>query len=132
MLRFLLDEHISATVCSIVRERRSDILIESLLEWRGASLRGKDDDVVLTAASEAGFTLVSYDLRTIPPLLRVWAAQGRSHGGVVFSMRERTVRRTWPGLPRPLCGFGIACTRSNGGTALPLLRDPIPIDARAR
>jgi len=82
MLRFLLDEHISPTVCSIVRERRSEILIESLLEWRDGSLRGKDDDVVLTAAAETGYALVTYDLRTIPPLLQTWAAKGRSHQGV--------------------------------------------------
>ena len=72
MLQFLLDEHISPAVCSIVRERRSQVLIESLLEWRDGSLRGKDDHIVLAAAAEAGYALVTYDLRTIPPLLRIW------------------------------------------------------------
>lgn len=91
MLQFLLDEHISPTVCLIVRERRSQVLIESLLEWRDAVLRGKDDHIVLAAAAEAGYTLVTYDLRTIPPLLQVWAAKGRSHQGVVF-IDERTCR----------------------------------------
>ncbi len=91
MLRFLLDEHISAAVCSIVRERRSEVLIESLLEWREGSLRGKDDPMVLAAAAEAGYALVTYDLRTIPPLLWVWAAKGLSHQGVVF-IDERTCR----------------------------------------
>lgn len=57
MLQFLLDEHISPTVCSIVRERRSRVLIESLLEWRDAGLRGKDDHIVLAAAAEAGSPL---------------------------------------------------------------------------
>ena len=91
MLRFLLDEHISPAVCLIVRERSSEVVIESLLEWRDGSLRGKDDSVVLSAATEAGYTLVTYDLRTIPPLLQVWAAKGLSHQGVVF-IDERTCR----------------------------------------
>ncbi len=91
MLRFLLDEHISPAVCLIVRERSSGILIESLVEWREGSLRGKDDSIVLAAAAEAGYALVTYDLRTIPPLLRVWAAKGLSHQGVVF-IDERTCR----------------------------------------
>jgi len=29
-------------------------------------------------------TLVTYDRRTIPPLLKDWAEAGRSHGGVIF------------------------------------------------
>ena len=60
MLQFLLDEHISPTVCSIVR------------------------DIVLAATAEAGYTLVTYDLRTIPVLLHAWVAKGLSHNGVIF------------------------------------------------
>jgi hypothetical protein len=84
MLRFLLDEHISPDVCSIVRSRRSSIGIESIHEWRDGSLRGKDDDYVLRVAAESGYALVTYDLRTLPPLLREWAARGQRHQGVVF------------------------------------------------
>lgn len=91
MLRLLLDEHISPTVGSIVREQRAQMWIESLLEWRHGSLCGKDDHIVLTAAAEAGCTLVTYDLRTIPPLLQIWAAKGLIHHGVVF-IDERTCR----------------------------------------
>lgn len=91
MLQFLLDEHISPAVCSIVRQQRNHISIVSLLEWRGGSLRGKDDPIVLTQAAEAGFTLVTYDLRTIPALLQAWAANGVSHQGIVF-IDERTCR----------------------------------------
>jgi hypothetical protein len=102
MLQFLLDEHISPTVCSIVRERRSDILIESLTIWRDGSLRGKDDAVVLAIAAEAGYALVTYDLRTIPALLQAWAAKGLSHHGVIF-IDERTYRpRDFPGIAEAL------------------------------
>lgn len=69
MLRFLLDEHISSAVCSIVRRRRREVVIESVLEWQAGGMRGKDDDVLLNAAADAGLVLVTYDLRTIPALL---------------------------------------------------------------
>jgi hypothetical protein len=35
------------------------------------------------AAAER-LTLVSYDRRTIPVLLKAWIEEGRSHGGVIF------------------------------------------------
>jgi Domain of unknown function (DUF5615) len=104
MLQFLLDEHISPRVCSIVRERRSQVLIESLLEWQGGRLRGKDDPIVLAAAAEAGYTLVTYDLRTIPALLQAWAATGLRHQGVIF-IDERTYR------PQDFAGIGDALIR---------------------
>ena len=104
MLQFLLDEHISPTVCSIVRERRSQVLIESLLEWRDGSLRGKGDHIVLAATAEAGYTLVTYDLRTIPVLLHAWVAKGLSHNGVIF-IDERTCR------PQDFAGIAEALIR---------------------
>ena len=119
MLRFLLDEHISPVVCSIVRVRRSQISIESLLEWRGGSLRGKDDHIVLASAAEAGYTLVTYDLRTIPSLLRAWAATGLEHQGVVF-IDERTYRpQDLPESPTHSFGFRMICARSSGQTVSP-------------
>ena len=41
-------------------------------------------------AAEQGLTLVTYDRRTIPPLLKIWAEEGRRHGGVVF-VDEKTI-----------------------------------------
>ncbi len=35
-------------------------------------------------AAVQGVTLVTYDRRTIPPLLKTWAEEGRTHGGVIF------------------------------------------------
>lgn len=61
------------------------------MEWQNGGLRGKDDDVVLAVPAEAGYTLVTYDLRTIPALLQTWAAKGLSHQGVIF-IDERTCR----------------------------------------
>ena len=67
-----------------VRQKRSDIRIESVLLWRTGDLRGKDDALVLSAAQEENLTLVTYDRKTIAPLVMQWAMEGRDHAGVIF------------------------------------------------
>ena len=42
------------------------------------------DETILAEAVHDGRVLVTYDQRTIPPLLKLWAETGRSHAGVVF------------------------------------------------
>jgi hypothetical protein len=44
----------------------------------------------LREAAAHGLTLVTYDRRTIPPLLKTWAEEERTHGGVVF-VDEKTI-----------------------------------------
>ncbi|MGC2271344.1 MAG: hypothetical protein WA539_05135 [Candidatus Sulfotelmatobacter sp.] len=41
-------------------------------------------------AAKQRLTLVTYDRKTIPPLLKLWAEEGRSHGGVIF-VDEKTI-----------------------------------------
>lgn len=41
-------------------------------------------------AASQGLTRVTYDRRTIPPLLKQWAEEGRHHGGVIF-VDEKTI-----------------------------------------
>ncbi len=41
-------------------------------------------------AGAAGWSLVTYDLRTIPLLLKEWGESSRDHGGVVF-VDQRTI-----------------------------------------
>ncbi|MBI2865512.1 MAG: hypothetical protein HYX94_13260 [Chloroflexi bacterium] len=48
------------------------------------------DHDILSAAREDGRVVVTCDCRTIPPLLRNWAEQERSHGGVIF-VNDRTM-----------------------------------------
>jgi hypothetical protein len=64
----------------------------SSIGWRsgGGGFLGKDDSACLLEAAEQGLTLVTYDRRTIPPLLKIWAEEGRRHGGVIF-VDEKTI-----------------------------------------
>jgi hypothetical protein len=64
-----------------------------MLEWEGGELLGQEDVVLLQRAATQGLSLVTYDRRTIPPILKGWAEEGHSHGGVIF-VDEKTLSPT--------------------------------------
>jgi len=101
MLGFLLDEQISYVVMEQVRQKRPEIRIESVLVWNGGDLCGKDDDMVLSAAHADSLTLVTYDQKTITPLVMQWATEGRDHTGVVF-IDDRSILQEEGGQVRAL------------------------------
>src|SRR5271170_3820950 len=84
MLKLLLDEHISPAVAVGVRRRAREVVIHAVRDWSGGILLGEDDAVCLKAAAAQSLTLVTYDRRTIAPLLRLWAEEGVHHTGVIF------------------------------------------------
>ena len=84
MLRLLLDEHISPAVAEGLRRRRRSPVVICLAEWENGAHLAQTDAVLLDAAAAQHLTLVTYDRRTIPPLLKAWAEEGRDHAGVIF------------------------------------------------
>jgi hypothetical protein len=90
MLKLLLHEHISPAVADSLRRRNPRVVVECLSQWEDGAFLGQEDQVCLRAAANQAFTLVTYDRRTIPPLLKLWAEQGKSHGGVIF-VDEKTI-----------------------------------------
>lgn len=84
MLKLLLDEHISPAVADGLRRRHRSLVVICMSEWESGEFMGQDDSASLQQASAQGLTLVTYDLRTIPPLLKAWAEEERKHGGVIF------------------------------------------------
>jgi hypothetical protein len=90
MLKLLLDEHISPEVANGVQRRSRSLVLHSIVQWESGNFLGKDDSVCLLEAAEQRLTLVTYDRRTIPPLLKLWAEEERSHGGVIF-VDEKTI-----------------------------------------
>ena len=90
MLRLLLDEHISPSVARGLRRRDRLLNVQAMAEWDQGSFLGQDDSACLGAAAVRSITLVTYDRRTIPPLLKNWAEEGRNHGGVIF-VDEKTI-----------------------------------------
>jgi hypothetical protein len=90
MLRLLLDEHISPRVAAGIRLRDKKIIIRDMVEWENGIFRGQEDSACLREALVQKLTLVTYDRRTIPPLLKNWAEEGRPHAGVIF-VDEKTI-----------------------------------------
>jgi hypothetical protein len=90
MLKLLLDEHISPAVAEGLRRRDRSLTVLCMATWEQGEFLGQNDSVCLQQASARGLTLVTYDRRTIPPLLKVWAEEGRKHGGVIF-VDEKTI-----------------------------------------
>jgi len=91
MLRYLLDEQISPVVAEAVLQKDSRIRIACMQRWRDGACLGSSDADLLRAAAIGRLTLVTYDLRTIPDLLREWAELEMAHGGVIF-VRRRVIR----------------------------------------
>jgi len=90
MLKLLLDEHISRAVADGLRRRNRLLVVSCLAEWEKGEFLGQQDSACLKRAAARGLTFVTYDRRTIPPLLKAWGEEGRKHGGVIF-VDEKTI-----------------------------------------
>ncbi|MGD1080768.1 MAG: hypothetical protein ABR881_20800 [Candidatus Sulfotelmatobacter sp.] len=90
MLKLLLDEHISPDVANGLRRRHRALEVRYMVEWENGRFLGQADSPCLREAAAQGLTLVTYDRRTIPPLLKTWAEVGQTHGAVVF-VDEKTI-----------------------------------------
>jgi hypothetical protein len=91
MLAYLLDEQISPVVAEQLLRRCPGLRAEAVTRWQQGAYTGQPDERLLLAATEGGLTLVTYDLRTIPPSLAEWAASGLTHGGVIL-VDHHTIR----------------------------------------
>jgi hypothetical protein len=90
MLKLLLDEHISPDVAHGLRRRNRALEIRYLVVWQDGRFLGQDDRACLQEAALHGLTLATYDRRTIPPPLKTWAEEERTHSGVIF-VDEKTI-----------------------------------------
>ena len=75
MLAYLLDENISYIVAEQLARKNPLISVQSVHHWQDGAFIGQEDNMLLRAAAQAGLTLVTYDLKTIPPLLMELAAE---------------------------------------------------------
>lgn len=87
-MRLLLDAHVTPAVARALSDDGIDI--QTLQGWLGGTYRDASDDQILTAAHADARTLVTFDCRTIPELLKVWAETGQQHSGIVL-IDDRTI-----------------------------------------
>jgi PIN like domain len=102
MLKLLLDEHISPQVAKGLRRAGRPVVVYALAEWEGGNFLGQEDEACLREAADQGLTLVTYDRRTIPPLLKAWAEAGLERGGVIFVDEKTISPADFGGLVRAL------------------------------
>ena len=111
MVKLLLDEHISPAVAEGLRRRNRSLTVVCMAAWERGAFLGQQDSVCLQQAAARGLTLVTYDRRTIPPLLKVWGEEGRKHGGVIFVDEKTISPADTGGLVRALSELARATTR---------------------
>jgi hypothetical protein len=91
----LLDVHVTKAVVGALHKAAPAIQAEHISQWRGGLFLRADDAEILAACHSEKRMLLTYDLATIPDLLRRWMAEDRPHSGVIFS-DENTVKPNTP------------------------------------
>ena len=84
MLSFLLDEQISPEVAKQIHRKHSEIPITSIHSWQNGNYLGVSDEAILQAAKLEQLTLITYDQKTIPPILVEWGQANIDHTGIIF------------------------------------------------
>jgi hypothetical protein len=102
MLHILTDEQISPDVAVAARKLCRGIQITTLFEWEDGHFVGSPDGEILREAACQKMTLLSFDLRTIPALLRTWGEQGTPHGGLIFVDEKSIPQSDIGGMARGL------------------------------
>jgi len=102
MLKLLTDEHISPAVAPALKRLCREQFAISLHEWENGQFLGASDAIVLGEAATHGLTMVTFDVRTIPPLLKSWAEVGKDQAGVVFVDQRTYSQNEIGGIARAL------------------------------
>ena len=98
MFKLLLDEHIFPGIAEQVKKKLPQAKIESLHSWNHARLLQQSDERILLEARQEGWTLLTFDLATIPPLLSQMRAVAADHAGVIFVSRKSFAQNDYGGL----------------------------------
>lgn len=102
MLKLLLDEHIYSGLAEILRAAAPELEVASLHAWRRGRLLNQSDSRILREAHEAGMTLVTFDVATIPPLLAEMAEMAEPHAGVIFVSTRTFAQNDYGALAQAL------------------------------
>jgi hypothetical protein len=108
-MRLLLDAHVDPDVAAGLRRVRA-VEVLALRDWHDGAYRDVDDVLLLRAAHAEGWTLLTFDQKTIAPMAVEWAERGESHSGLIFAddrtLAQNDVGGTVRALTRLLDAFG--------------------------
>jgi hypothetical protein len=124
VLRLLTDEQISPAVARQAPSRCRGISIVAMQSWEGGHFLSAADELVLQEAHQQKLTLVTFDRRTIPPLLRLWAEQGIDHSGVILVDEQTVAQNDIGGLVAALCAVWKAQGNMDWTNRVVYLRSP--------
>ena len=94
-MKVLLETHIAKATLGALAKTAPSIQAEHLARWREGTFRSASDADILAACHAESRVFVTFDQRTVPDLLRHWAAEGRDHSGVIFG-DENPIRPNSP------------------------------------
>jgi len=101
-LKLLLDEHLWPGVADLVRRGLPGAQTQSLHHYDNGRLMNTTDDEILAEARRGEWTLVTFDLNTIPRLLSDKAMAQEDHGGVIFVSHKSFAQNDHGGLAKAL------------------------------
>ena len=102
MLSFLLDEQISPEIAKQIDSKHPEIPIFTIYTWQKGYYLGVSDEIILKAAASEQLTLITYDQKTIPPILSEWGQANISHAGVIFIDYRSISPNNFGGLVRAI------------------------------
>lgn len=88
-MRLLLDEQFSPLIASNLRDRGHD----TAAVGERADLMSADDDTLLSLCASERSALLTNNVRDFVLIARRWAAEGRSHRGLIL-VSDRTLPRS--------------------------------------
>lgn len=94
-MKLLLDVHVAKAAIGALRRVATRVQGEHISQTRDGAFLRADDGEILRACHAEKRMFLTYDLATIPDLLRRWMAEDRAHAGVIFA-DENTVRPNAP------------------------------------
>jgi hypothetical protein len=101
-LKLLLDEHIWPGVAELVTQHLPTAEIQSIHHYADGGLMNTVDDEILHEAQRCGWTLVTFDVNSIPRLLQEKAIAREDHGGVIFVSSRSFAQNDHGGLAQAL------------------------------
>lgn len=82
-IRLYLDENVNTEVADYLKSKGFDAETA-----RDAGLLGVSDEDQLAYASASNRAFYTHDLRAFQRLARLWIAEGKTHGGILYSSRR--------------------------------------------